>query len=376
MAIKLTPNRRSQLLEQLLKQNAEQFAQNPQSLGETIAKMLAMGIRQGQANKMQEQEAQTTKVRGANEAAALAEALGEQPKSVFGTPLPGQQAPGSMRQHLMTQNPDSAYGPALTQLAMQQKIAAQKPKPDSRSTNQKDYEYAVSDGYEGSFSDFLKMKKSSQTINVGGESLFKVPTGFMLKNPNDPTEGVVPIPGGPKDTLSPEQAAKVQLIETALESSENFQKYIVNPDGSVNRKNVYNMFTNTPFTEGREAKVYLLDAIEAKLRAESGAAVPETEVTRAGKRFKPHPFDSDSTIKIKTELLSAFLEGAFNKSQRDGRFDVEGTLSAVEKAAAEKFDQIGSAMIDTAKIPGFNDLSPEDQKIVVDQLILESRGVK
>jgi hypothetical protein len=139
MAIKLTPNRRSQLVEQLLGQNQEQFAQNPQSWGETIAKMLAMGIRQGQDNRMQTEESQTTKVRGANEAAALAEALGEQPKSVFGTELPGQQAPGSMRQHLMTQNPESAYGPALAEFALKQKTQAKQAESPWSKINPKDY---------------------------------------------------------------------------------------------------------------------------------------------------------------------------------------------------------------------------------------------
>ena len=58
MAIKLTPTRRSQLLEQLLKQNEEQFAQNPQTGWELGLKLLAQGIRQGGINRLQEQESQ------------------------------------------------------------------------------------------------------------------------------------------------------------------------------------------------------------------------------------------------------------------------------------------------------------------------------
>ena len=126
MTIKLTPARRSQLLEQLLKANAETFAQNPQTGWETGLKLMAQAIRQGGINRMQQEESQTTKVRGANEAAAIAELLGEQPKSVFGTELPGQQAPGAMRQHLMTQNPESGYGPALAEYAMRQQLENQR----------------------------------------------------------------------------------------------------------------------------------------------------------------------------------------------------------------------------------------------------------
>jgi hypothetical protein len=123
---------------------------------------------------------------------------------------------------------------------------------------------------------------------------------------------------------------------------------------------------NTPFTEGREANTYLLDSIEAKLRAESGAAVPETEVSRAGKRFRPSPLDSDKGVKIKADLLADFLEGAFNKTQRDGRFDLDGTLKNVEAAAAARLNDVGT--IDTSKIDGFDAQSPEDQKRILEHL--------
>lgn len=120
--IKLTAARRSQLLEELLKQNSSAWDKNPQSWAETGIRMLAQGLNQWNMNKLSTEQAATEKVQGANEAAALAEALGQQPKSVFGTDLPGQQAPGSMRQHLMTQNPKSPYGPMLAGFEMKQKL--------------------------------------------------------------------------------------------------------------------------------------------------------------------------------------------------------------------------------------------------------------
>ena len=115
-------------------------------------------------------------------------------------------------------------------------------------------------------------------------------------------------------------------------------------------------------------------SIEAKLRAESGAAVPETEVTRAGKRFKPHPFDLDSTVKIKSELLTDFLEGAFNKAQRDGRFDVALTIDAIEQEAQKRFKPIQNNAIDTSKIDGFDQMNPEEQKEIIDYLTSVSLG--
>ena len=125
--MKMTPSRRSQLVEMLMKQNQEQWAQNPQTGLETALKMAAQFLRGKQANQLRETEAAATKTRGANEAAALAEALGEQPQSVFGTPLPGQQAPGSMREHMMKTNPESGYGPMLAGFELKQKMATTDP---------------------------------------------------------------------------------------------------------------------------------------------------------------------------------------------------------------------------------------------------------
>ena len=40
----------------------------------------------------------------------------------------------------------------------------------------------------------------------------------------------------------------------------------------------------------------------------------------------------DETIKVKLRLLNSFLEGAFDKVQRDGRFDLVGTIDAFDAA--------------------------------------------
>ena len=280
---------------------------------------------------------------------------------------PRQKTPNELLAAVGKIYPEVAAQVALTQ--------AFTPTEDLRTLNQKDFEYAKADGFTGSFTDFIRDTRRS-TIEKGA---FDIPSGFMPNpdNPDmDPAVGplVIPISGGPQDTMTPEQAAKVQLLETALSSAEEFRKYIIKPDGEINRASIATMYTNFPFSKGREAMIYLLDSIEAKLRAESGAAVPETEVTRAGKRFKPHPFDSDVGVKIKSDLLIAFLEGAFNKSQRDGRFDTEATLDALDAEAEKRFKDSAGMAIDVSKIDGWGQLSPDEQDELYNYILNESFG--
>lgn len=339
----------------LLGQNANTVVQSPtQGLA-----MLARALNARDYNRLAQQEQET---------------LAQQRADEFGRLLQGFD-PNT--QKVLSGLPSGRVRDAATAFALEQSLTPEPLPKDTRPNMQKEYEFAKTQGYEGSFEDFINLRKASgTTVNVGGEDarFGKLPAGFRWKDPDNKALGVEPIPGGNKDTMSPEAAAKVQLLETALSSAEDFRGYIVNQDGSVNRGNILTLYGNIPFTRGREANVFLLDSIEAKLRAESGAAVPETEVARAGRRFKPHPFDKNSTVKIKSDLLIAFLQGAFNKAQRDGRFDVAGTIDAVEREAEKRLESIEGPVIDTSKIDGFDQKTPEEQQEIIEYLTSVSLG--
>ena len=169
---------------------------------------------------------------------------------------------------------------------------------------------------------------------------FKLPTGFMLRDPEDPSKGVQPIPGGPADTLTPEQGAKAQLVQGALENATVLDRLIFEGgdvlNGEIDRTNIASSAVSLPGTQGRTLNVLLKDAIEAKIRAESGAAVPETEVVRAAERFRPSMFDSDETIRVKRLLLQQFLAGTFDKFDPTGRFKRTKTIDAL----TEQMDEI------------------------------------
>lgn len=146
----------------------------------------------------------------------------------------------------------------------------------------------------------------------GGQG--KPPSGYRWKQGQP---GVLePIPGGPATVQSPEQAAKTELLANGIKDVDRY-KNLVLKDGKVDRQIILGMSTpgmaGVPGTNSRLAYSYIYNAIEAKLRAESGAAVPETEVTRMAKRFVPSPLDNDETIKSKVDRLEEFLGGALGR---------------------------------------------------------------
>jgi hypothetical protein len=128
-------------------------------------------------------------------------------------------------------------------------------------------------------------------------------------NPRTVFKGQAGIQLTDKKGLPAEGAAKLKLAETGLQDIIEFEKILIQEDGSINRKLLTQMKGNIPFTQGREANSLVLNAIEAKLRAESGAAVPEEEVTRMMKKFVPDILDNDKTIKSKVRRLKLFLGG-------------------------------------------------------------------
>lgn len=158
----------------------------------------------------------------------------------------------------------------------------------------------------------LEKTGSNVTVNTG----FKLPSGYQYKDPANPDEGVMPIPGGPADSQNVADASKTAMLQSAQQSAQDFETMVM-PGGEPDYELIATMTANVPHTNGRTARVLIKDAIEAKLRAESGAAVPESEVSRAAERFMPSVFDDKETIKTKMNLLNDFLNNAVDRIRPD-----------------------------------------------------------
>ena len=157
-----------------------------------------------------------------------------------------------------------------------------------------------------------KAKASATNIILGADPNSGNIIIGSSKGPISPTA----VPTGPlidktQTPLTPDQAAKVQLIQQALSYMPAIREGIFGVDPKnpkIDRTDILNIELRTPFTKGRELSTMILDAVEAKLRLESGAAVPDSEVKRMAKRFIPQTADNDNTIKIKINNLEKYLK--------------------------------------------------------------------
>lgn len=135
-------------------------------------------------------------------------------------------------------------------------------------------------------------------------------------------------------------AAKTELLNQGISDMAEF-KAILMPDGNIDRGIVVGMnvpgTAGIPGTDSRIAYSLIYNAVEAKLRAESGAAVPEQEVQRMAARFIPSPLDSDDTIKSKVRRMEAFLRGSFGRVKGAGEPSVKSG-AAVEAPARRVTD--------------------------------------
>lgn len=106
--------------------------------------------------------------------------------------------------------------------------------------------------------------------------------------------------------LTPEQAAKVSLVKKGQKDIQDAIDLLLKGDDKITMTEAMSMgkqgadvpfigFLGTkgvPFTDGRKIRAKVMNAVQAQLRAESGAAVPEEEVERAAERFLPTPLDT------------------------------------------------------------------------------------
>lgn len=127
------------------------------------------------------------------------------------------------------------------------------------------------------------------------------------------------IPGGPAEKISGEVAGKIALYEGGLSDVKSFRDYLFNKDGKLNRPFIAKM--NTPFGAGRfgdvrDAHSKISNAIEAKLRAETGAAATQDEIDRNIEKFMPSIRDNERTVNNKMDRLEKFLSRAIEISEK------------------------------------------------------------
>lgn len=174
----------------------------------------------------------------------------------------------------------------------------------------------------------------------------KPPTGYRWKG-GKPDGELEPIPGGPAATKaaaaedpkqSPENAGKIAMGRQAIEGIGTTRGIIFDKDGNLNRALVGAM--NLPIVAGlpgnsqaRIARSAMRNAVEAKLRIETGAAATEPEVERTLARFMPTVADTKESAKFKMDELEKFFKSSLSITKGAGqapaaqkrlKFDAQG----------------------------------------------------
>lgn len=118
---------------------------------------------------------------------------------------------------------------------------------------------------------------------------------------------------------SGEVAGKVQLAQNGLNELETLFGQIFNPDGTPNREvlattvKLPGIGGGVPFTKGRDVRQSFGRAIDAVVRAATGAALTTQEVENYTQTYFPSPLDTDEGARNKAAALEEFLSGYLEK---------------------------------------------------------------
>jgi hypothetical protein len=142
------------------------------------------------------------------------------------------------------------------------------------------------------------------------------PTGFEFVNPANPGAGIRATPGGPATHVPADLAARVAAMDVAVADLPKARE-VLQRQWSIQEK------AHAAAGVGKigEAQRAVRFAVEAALRAMSGAGVPDSEVTRYAQIFTPGQTDSVETARSKLDMLDRFLQGARSNAMQGRQSD-------------------------------------------------------
>ena len=150
---------------------------------------------------------------------------------------------------------------------------------------------------------------------------------------------------------------KIASLTEAFRTFKGFESRIINPvTNEIDRTIIATGqevagFQGVPFTEGRQVRQEFRDALESRIRIESGAAVPEEEITRMMDRLFPSVFDSDQAIRSKLRRTGRFFAGAVSLFDVGRGILSQSTISATNKHLRDTASGVGSPPAAAAAAP-------------------------
>jgi len=140
-----------------------------------------------------------------------------------------------------------------------------------------------------------------------------------------------------RPALSGEAAGRAGMVQSSLESF-NQLKDLLTPGGELRsdwKKVVGIGNLPGPLTalspDARKYDTYVRNALTAKLRLETGANMPVTELADLQARFRPSAFDPPDLVKNKLNSIESFLHGSIEMLDPNKRYSKETLIVKDEK---------------------------------------------
>lgn len=184
---------------------------------------------------------------------------------------------------------------------------------DKLTDDQREYQAAKEQGFDGTFMDYqVKMKEAGRSqINLDtGE---KLPSGYRWIDPSDKTKGVQPIPGGPGEQIPGELAARVGMSESFAGQAPALRERLQSGEMTGPIDSLMGQFG---MGERGETYRQLQSGTDALMRLLTGAGMNETEARAYSERYLPTMKDTPETAVGKLDQLMRELESAKGMAMR------------------------------------------------------------
>jgi hypothetical protein len=182
-----------------------------------------------------------------------------------------------------------------------------------------------------------------------GASAGKPPAGYRYSQDGTSLEA---IPGGPATKLPGEMAGRMAALQTARRTMEDAKAFYENLSTGDRANQLLNR------GEAGQAERTIGLAVEAALRAMTGAAAPENEVRTYMNMFAPSFDDSQATIKDKLQRLESFMADV-ETNVNQGRSTGPAPAAAPQQSAPSQLLQIRTQQERDALPPGTKYIAPD-----------------
>lgn len=194
----------------------------------------------------------------------------------------------------------------------------------------KQYEYAVGQGYNGTFAQWKKDNKGAgTTVNVNGaaEKPYSISDLKNIKYLDEFGGGEV-LPGtypsevkgkvGLRNAVSGESSGKLAMMNTSQNEFPLIDELLYKSDGKIDNFLVTSMYAieNIPITaailktDAGRLQAAFENGMQAITRTETGAAMNIDEIANVKRRFMPRPWDKEEVQQQKVKAFKFFINNA------------------------------------------------------------------